>query len=148
MSQGEVSLRPRQRLPEHLDGADKISHNPSHRIEFKHPAYTNNCNTFLVLAAFDHSDGGLHYNTALIACGIIAGNRWDGYFTAARDGPRVSLGEDDLIPHGQLYFYLPGYTYGMSWYPVNNLLLTIANRMYRRIIPDHPQLQSLDVSTR
>ncbi len=112
MSLGGVTLRPRQRIPEHLDGADTISHNPSHRIEFKHPAYTDNCNTFLVLAAFDHPNGGLHYNTARIACGIIAGNRWDGYFTATRDGPSLSLLGDDLILNGQLYFYLPGYTYG------------------------------------
>ncbi|KAL8910210.1 MAG: hypothetical protein Q9171_004483 [Xanthocarpia ochracea] len=99
---GEVSLRPRQRISEHLDGADTISHDPSHRIEFKHPAYTDGCNTYLVLAALDHPHGGLHYNTALVACGIIAGNRWDGYFRAARDGPIVSLQEDDLMPHGQL----------------------------------------------
>ncbi len=112
MSLGIVALRPPQRIPEHLDGADTISHNPSHRIEFKHPAYTDGCNTFLLLAAFDHRDGGLHYNTALNACGVVAGNRWDGYFTATRGGLTLSLLDDELIPCGQLYFYLPGYSYG------------------------------------
>ncbi|KAL9003999.1 MAG: hypothetical protein Q9188_003161 [Gyalolechia gomerana] len=111
MSLGTVTLRPQQRLPEHLDRVDTISLNPLHQIEFKHPAYPASSNTFLILHAFDHPNGGLHYNTAKIACGIITGNRWDGSFRRDVDENDLVYGDDDIMPSGVYYFILPGFNY-------------------------------------
>ena len=115
VSLGNMTLRPQQSMPEHLDGVNTISNNDRHLIKFKHPAYTDESSTFLTLSAFDHPDGGLHYNTAKIACGIIAGNKWNGYFTAERGGQPIDTKDDDIIPCGTWYFHLPGYTYGMFY---------------------------------
>ncbi|MCJ1469132.1 hypothetical protein MMC07_007765 [Pseudocyphellaria aurata] len=41
--------------------------------------------------ATDHPAGGIHYETVRIACGIIAGNRWDGYFTEEVDGTKLEF---------------------------------------------------------
>ncbi|KAL8725169.1 MAG: hypothetical protein Q9166_007523 [cf. Caloplaca sp. 2 TL-2023] len=110
-SLGSVTLRSEQCLPEHCEGKDTISTNPDHLIEFKHPAYPDDCDTFLILYALDHPDGGLHCDTAKVACGIIAGNNWHGYFTAEKGGPPNEISGDDILPCGKWYFYIPGYRY-------------------------------------
>ena len=55
--------------------------------------------------AYDHPDGGLHHGTARIACGIVAGNAWDGYFAVTPEGPRIQLGPDELLRVGVDYFF-------------------------------------------
>ncbi|KAI4127093.1 MAG: hypothetical protein LQ338_003379 [Usnochroma carphineum] len=111
MSLGSVILRPQQRIPEHVEGQVTISIDHDHLVEFKHPAYPGECDTFLVVSALDHPSGGLHYDTAKVACGIIAGNNWEGYFTAEKNGPPIPLKGDDILPRGKWYFYLPSYPY-------------------------------------
>ncbi|KAL9104947.1 MAG: hypothetical protein Q9163_000192 [Psora crenata] len=106
---GGVNIRPQQRLPEHNIGADTISSNAYYRVEFKHPAYPPGLDKFLTLPAFDHPNGGLHYNTAKIACGVFAGNRWDGFFTVDKDGEALDCDGEDILPPGPYYFHLPGY---------------------------------------
>lgn len=49
-------------------------------IRFHHPDPND---ILLTLLAPDHPSGGLHHLTALTACVIVAGNRFDGYFSTA-----------------------------------------------------------------
>ena len=81
-------------------------------VHFRHPGYpdAHGQNVLLSFPAFDGSNGTtghLHYGTAMLALGIISGNRWDGFLTVERDGRRIKLEEDDLLPHGQYFYYLP-----------------------------------------
>ncbi|TKA59822.1 hypothetical protein B0A49_14042 [Cryomyces minteri] len=88
-------------------------------ITFKHPGYPDQFqqNILLKLFAFDHATGGLHYGTAHVACAMIACNAWDGYFTRARDGPRLELDHDDLLVDRILYFHVPTDTGKYPVYP-------------------------------
>ncbi len=85
-------------------------------IAFKHPGYPDDFgqNVLLRLRAYDDTRGGLDLRTALIVCGILAGNRWDGYLTTARDDNESGLntahvGDDDLLLHDEYYFYIPNH---------------------------------------
>ncbi|KAI0410357.1 hypothetical protein F5X98DRAFT_386192 [Xylaria grammica] len=48
---------------------------------------------------------GVDYRTALIGCGILANNRWDGYFKSL-DGKRVEE-TTEILSEPSYYFYLP-----------------------------------------
>ena len=90
-----------------------FSTNNDHSIEFRHPGYPDfeDQNVFLILKAFDQQDGvALHYGTAHIACAIVAGNAWDGYFTSTRDGERVSVGQNALLRECSYYFHVPSFS--------------------------------------
>ncbi|KAL9616338.1 MAG: hypothetical protein Q9160_008781 [Pyrenula sp. 1 TL-2023] len=52
------------------------------RILFRHPAYPSTAPALLSLLAVDGGSGiGIHYQTAIVACGIVAGNRFqDAWF--------------------------------------------------------------------
>ena len=71
------------------------------KIEFKHPAYPESENVFLSLVGFDEfkreadatTEVGLHHGTALIACGIVAGNAFDGYFSKEKGGQKLETGQ-------------------------------------------------------
>lgn len=78
-------------------------------IKIKHPNYPDHSkqNVLMVLYAFDRQGGGLHYGTALVACGLVAGNVWDGYFTLDRDSPRIELRDDDFLLEKSYYFHVP-----------------------------------------
>jgi hypothetical protein len=82
-----------------------ISNHPTHRITFRHPAYPEGCNVLLTLRAYDHPTGGLHHETARIACGIVAGNAWDGYFSETAGGQPLCLGVDAILSVGKTYFF-------------------------------------------
>ncbi|KAH0541387.1 hypothetical protein FGG08_004151 [Glutinoglossum americanum] len=77
------------------------------KISFRHPGYKSPYDLLLKLSAFDHPLGGLHHRTALVACGIVAGNVWNGYFTETRDGPRITLDDDQLLTGAEYYFHVP-----------------------------------------
>ena len=53
-------------------------------IRFRHPGYGDQFDQSVLFEvyAFDDNDGasGLHYQMALTACAIVAGNAWNGYF--------------------------------------------------------------------
>lgn len=89
------------------DEAHCFSANPKHKVIIRHPGYANEGDTLLTLPAFDARDGGLHYDTARVACGIIAGNRWDGYFATDTEGEDTDLGHasDGILPVGVYYFH-------------------------------------------
>ncbi|KAK2736636.1 hypothetical protein FQN55_001582 [Onygenales sp. PD_40] len=77
--------------------------NPAIRnIQFLHPAYPENENILLVFPAFD--SGGVHHETARVACAILANCRWDGYLSTIRNGPRLTLGVDGVLTDPIYYF--------------------------------------------
>ncbi len=77
------------------------------RINFLHPGYPGNA-VLLSLPAFD--DGGIDFDTALAACGLVAGNRWsDGFFSSDRGGAvSVEPPDDGILREPQYFFQLPG----------------------------------------
>ena len=83
--------------------ASCISTDASHYIVIKHPGYQDNNDRLLSLPAYDDPDGGFDLETAQTICGILAGNRWDGFFTQDRDGPPVQ----SLKASNRYYFILP-----------------------------------------
>lgn len=94
-----------------LRAAHKISrseHTFRYTVTILHPAYKSPGNVLFVFNATDHPTGAIHHETARIACCIIAGNRWDGYFTKEIDGRGVGLELNGLLSKGEYYFYVPG----------------------------------------
>jgi hypothetical protein len=77
------------------------------QIIFRHPAYRST--RLIDLPAFDGSEScpGLHHGTALLICGIIADNKFNGWLSRTRDGERLGLGSDGLLPVGEYYFHVP-----------------------------------------
>ncbi|KAL4888276.1 hypothetical protein BDV59DRAFT_188898 [Aspergillus ambiguus] len=71
-------------------------------VFFLHPGYADNHNILLTLPGFD--SGGIHHATAHTACAIFANCRWDGFLSVSRNGPRLSVGPDDVLPPGRYYF--------------------------------------------
>jgi hypothetical protein len=95
-------------LPQHP--TDPLFLQPATRqIRFLHPGYPDEHSILLVLPALD-SHNGFHHGTALDACAIAAGSRWDGYFTFDREGvQRVSADNMDLsLDADAYYFHVPG----------------------------------------
>ncbi|KAI9767866.1 MAG: hypothetical protein M1840_005359 [Geoglossum simile] len=104
MSQGDaVDVRPAQPVPPLPSVHDHYA-NSTFRIHFCHPAYDPPGDVFLTLYAFDHTNGGIHHRTALTACGVLANNAWNGYFTETRDGARIADGRAEST---QLLFSRP-----------------------------------------
>ena len=77
---------------------------PRQRVMIRHPGYNKFENILVSFDAVDHQRRGIHFRVAQIACGIIAGNRWDRYFT---DGPRLNSENNDGLPAGHYYYHLP-----------------------------------------
>lgn len=71
-------------------------------ISFHHP-HPNN--VFLTLLASDHSSDGLHHLTALMACGIVAGNRFNGYFSTL-NGQAIEDSPDSVLQGQDYCFYV------------------------------------------
>lgn len=90
------------------------------RIVFRHPGYENDDDDsiFLELPGFDHEIGGIHHGTALIICGIIACNTWDGYFTITINGEKIQEGHDEVLKGNEYYFHNPTAENGGIAYPL------------------------------
>jgi hypothetical protein len=85
-----------------------IAPDEDHTIGFRHAGYPVEDVILLKLRAYDRLDGGLHHATALTACGIIAGNTWNGYLSLERGGEAIELGMDGLLSTGREYwFHIP-----------------------------------------
>ncbi|KAH6982345.1 hypothetical protein BKA56DRAFT_643927 [Ilyonectria sp. MPI-CAGE-AT-0026] len=74
------------------------------RPAVEHPDY--NDNFLLKLPAFD--SGGIHHDTARIACAILAACRWDGFLSSTRNRTPLSAGPDEVLPPGRYYFCIEG----------------------------------------
>ncbi|KAF4980198.1 hypothetical protein FZEAL_3734 [Fusarium zealandicum] len=96
-------------------------------IRIFHPGYrktpiaSSSCplirDALISLPAFD--DGGIDYDTAHTACGILVGNRWDGYFSLGRDGSsRVERPADGILRERAYFFFLDSYSDMTQPYPV------------------------------
>lgn len=65
--------------------------------------------------AQDRPEGGIHYGTVITACGIIAGNRWDGYLSITRGlESTITLDLHQILPVGRYYFNLPDHAMSAS----------------------------------
>ncbi|KAJ9654530.1 hypothetical protein H2201_008988 [Coniosporium apollinis] len=102
-----VHIRPAQSIPQHLTDLDTISTDPRHRIRFRHPAYPAGKNVLLTLLAPDHPLGGIHHETARIACAVIAGNRWDGYLSESANGPPLEAAPSAVLRGSDYFFCVP-----------------------------------------
>ncbi|KAM0438493.1 hypothetical protein ACHAPT_001242 [Fusarium lateritium] len=81
-------------------------------VFFLHPGYPDSKNVLLSLPALD--SGGIHHETARIACAILADCSWNGFFSLTRDGPRLTAGSDDILTRDRYYFRIEG----IDKYPV------------------------------
>lgn len=77
------------------------------QIIFHHPAYRST--RLIDLPAFDGNEAcpGLHHGTALLICSIIADNKFDGWLSRTRNGEKLDLGSDGLLPVGEYFFHVP-----------------------------------------
>lgn len=82
----------------------------THRVYFRHPHYRAPTNLLLSLLAPDGPDGGLEYGFAHTACAVIAGNRWEGFFTDEIDGTPLQFACGDIMSKGEYYFQIEGST--------------------------------------
>lgn len=80
-----------------------------HIIKILHPDYSAAENTLLHLRALD--DGGVDYDTALVACSIVTGNTKTGFFATREAGSRglerVVRPDDGILRENEYYFQLP-----------------------------------------
>ncbi|KAI6708806.1 hypothetical protein PZA11_007755 [Diplocarpon coronariae] len=89
-------------------------------INIYHPHYPVGDNLLLRLAAVDSPAGGLQYGYLTTVCGIIAGNRWDGWLEDQASSDSVNNSGDDnknrrsyismdpraVLPPGDYFFVL------------------------------------------
>lgn len=75
-------------------------------IWFRHPGYDDQHNVLFTLIGLDSPEGGLHRETARLACAIVAANRWDGYLSTSANGPRIGDGVE-LLMEFNYYFIVP-----------------------------------------
>ncbi|KAF2963677.1 hypothetical protein GQX73_g9910 [Xylaria multiplex] len=90
-------------------------HRPSRLISFRHPAYPVSANDLISLSATDDEPvPGIDYNLALVACGIVACNKWHqawfGEICEGRDEEqnryrRVSRPENGILPYKESPYY-------------------------------------------
>ncbi|CZS92835.1 uncharacterized protein RCO7_11518 [Rhynchosporium graminicola] len=111
---------------------------PNRNIDIHHPHYPRGSNLLLRLFAPDSPHGGLHYGYLLAVCGIITGNRWDGWLVRSGSesggagsgggreeggggegagGRRTHIPHHELLPAGKYDFYLDHSTFEEP-YPV------------------------------
>lgn len=85
--------------------SDRICSSILDRVSFHHPSYDST--RLIELSAFDGPNGGIHYGTALLVCGIIAGNIWDGWLTEGRRGNKVELDKEAVLRGRDYFFHVP-----------------------------------------
>ncbi|KXX76683.1 hypothetical protein MMYC01_206511 [Madurella mycetomatis] len=103
-----MQLRPAANEPESQPNCNSpASAQRPRRVDFLHPGYPGRA-VLLSLLALD--DGGIDFDTALTACGLVAGNRWsDGFFSSDRSGAvSVERPDDGILREPQYFFQLPG----------------------------------------
>lgn len=109
MATSSSTVREAHSKPSHNDSGKTLPLD-GHRISFRHPGYDDPDNVLLTIPALDLG-GGIHHATAKIACGIIAANRWDGYFTTDKAGQKkVESSPETILMSEDYYFHLPNVT--------------------------------------
>lgn len=92
-------------------------------IAFRHPGYDDPEDILFNLPCLDlpssqqaPASAGVHHNTALFACQIVANNAFNGYLATDRDGKHaVSTTLDGILTDDDYWFIVPGLT---DVYPV------------------------------
>ncbi|TQV90283.1 HNH endonuclease domain-containing protein [Cordyceps javanica] len=123
-------LREQLPPPKHPDDGlptSEITSLSNHRVFLHHPGYPKNSSTLLILTALDPQKNensnqiqyGLHYETARIACAIVANCRWDGFLSEsnAPDATPLALAPDDLLFGRDYYFHVPARDANADPYP-------------------------------
>lgn len=82
------------------------------QILFRHPGYANSTNVLFRLFTPDSGQNltgpGLYAQYALEACGIVAGNRWDGWLSEAREADTsAAIDPTSILQNSSYYFHLP-----------------------------------------
>ncbi|KAK3216213.1 hypothetical protein GRF29_8g2618833 [Pseudopithomyces chartarum] len=101
-----LKARPKYDTPSHKDGGQSLPTNLDYKVYLRHPGYSDTGNILLALPALDHSQGGIHHETARIACAILANNRWDGFFAETKAGQPIQAGPDDILREKNYYFFV------------------------------------------
>lgn len=112
----DMPLNVRRRFGDVSRCGDENAIESPNAIRFFHPGYGKTListnaqppirDALISLPAFD--DGGIHYDTAHTTCGVLAGNRWDGYFSLDRDSrTRVQPPADGILRERAYFFCLP-----------------------------------------
>lgn len=78
----------------------------SQQILFRHPQYDDSSNILFKLFAPDNQ-AGLFARFALDACGIIVGNRWDGWLTEQKAEGAAKVDPNSILDKPKYYFHLP-----------------------------------------
>lgn len=90
--------------PCHEDGGQNLPTSLDHTIILRHPGYSDDGNILMILSALDHPEGGLHHETARIACAIVANNRWEGFLTETRTGECAQTDSEGILRGSEYYF--------------------------------------------
>ena len=101
-----IIIRPRQTLPPHTRLSDTVCVTKKH-VEIKHLGYDEGENDLLILFAPNGKEGGLQIDLVRIACGIVAGNRFDGFLSSSRLAQALDLSRDDILQPRTYYFHVP-----------------------------------------
>lgn len=109
-----AQVRPPFAAPTHQDGGRDIPEDATHTVTFRHPGYRDEHNIIMVLPALDDAQGGIHHETALTACAIVAGNRWNGFLREQRTGSRVTTPRDGILKGKDYFFCLSDDAKGQS----------------------------------
>jgi hypothetical protein len=108
-----MSASPRDSEPEIIEIFPRVSYSrrqeicssSQYRVTFHHPAYEST--RLFEIPAFDGRSGGIHYRTALLWCGIIAGCAWDGWLSESKSGERLNLDLEAVLRKPDYYFHVP-----------------------------------------
>lgn len=93
--------------PSHPDGNATIA-STSFTVRFHHPAYYFRLGAVPFLELPAHERGGLHHETARLACALVAGNRVDGYLSTDCDGNNaVGADPDSFLTEHEYFFQVP-----------------------------------------
>ena len=78
------------------------------KVHFRHPAYDISNNIMFNLYSFDHPNGGIHHQTALVACQIVADNAFDGYLSTGNKptSPKISVEDEGVLMGIDYYFHV------------------------------------------
>ncbi len=106
MSTDTVQPRPPYKTPSHNDGGQNLPTHGQHKVNLRHPGYEGN-NILITLPALDHPEGGIHHETARVACAIVADNRWDGYLSETERREEISMPPDGVLRKPEYYFHVP-----------------------------------------
>ncbi|ATY62394.1 hypothetical protein A9K55_008015 [Cordyceps militaris] len=101
----QPTVRSRYTRPAHPEAPLTSGGEESKKIRLRHPGYADSDNILISLVALD--DGGLHHETARVACAVLADFRWNGYLSLTTTGEPIEEGPDDILTEGNYYFHVP-----------------------------------------